>query len=168
MQTDLDRARRGDLGAFNRLVAAHQAQLYTLSYRALGDEQAAVEAVQAAVGRARAEVGRLSAGDWSAKLQVWLLRKAIAACQERFSAPVTARARPAAGTSKTTEPPLQRGLCHLPLDLRLAVLLVDVTGLGYAEAAEVLDTSREQVSRRVAQARALLTEDMSAWASPSC
>ena len=157
MQTDLEQAQRRDLAAFNRMIAAHQAQIYTLSYRALGDEQAAVEAVQTAVGRARAEFGRHTVG----KVQIWLLRKAVAACRERLRVPVATSDGPAVGANGAMEPRLQRGLCRLPMDLRLAVLLVDVAGLGYAEACEVLDASREQVIRWVAAARAQLIEEVS-------
>jgi len=162
MQTNLESARRSDLQAFNRLVSAHQAQLYTFSFRALGDERSAAESVQAALRRAQGDRHQPEA----ARTKLWLLRWAVAACQERLRDPGAAAPRPGKNANHAREPRLQGGLCRLPADLRLAVLLVDVTGLGYGEAAEVLGIAREQVSQRVAEARARLAADLAEGAAP--
>ncbi len=149
MSTDLSAARGGDLAAFNRLVAAHQDQLFTLTYRALGDEGAAIDAVQAAVLQARRQIRRC-AGD---RFQLWLLQWGVQACQERLGRDGAPGSQAAYFQDQTPEVGLAADLCRLPEDLRLAIILVDVVGLDYAEVATVLGASREQVSRRVAEAR---------------
>jgi RNA polymerase sigma-70 factor (ECF subfamily) len=147
---DLNAARRGDARAFGRLAKAHQALIYSLSYRVLGDEQTAVEAAQAGVSQASLNIATFRSGQF----HVWLLRWVVAACQERL--PKTAPGRAAHG--ETSEPNsdqgIQSSLCCLPFNLRLALILVDVFGLDYTEAAAVLSAPREQVGQWVAQARA--------------
>jgi RNA polymerase sigma-70 factor (ECF subfamily) len=149
---DLNAARRGDARAFSRLVVAHQAQIYSLSYRVLGDEQAAVEAAQSAVSQAARNIAGFQAGHF----QLWLLGWVVSACQERLHNTGLAHGAARATAGPSAVQALQDKLCHLPADLRLALVLVDVTGLDYAEAATVLGATREQVSRRVAAARARL------------
>lgn len=152
MWTDVNSARNGDLAAFNRLVAAHQDQLYALCYRAFGDEQAAIEAVQAAVGQARRQIKRCDAG----RFHLWLLQWGVRACQERLRRGSVAGTAPALGQAQTPVAGLPAGLCRLPEDLRLAIVLVDVVGLDYLEAATVLSVSLDQVRRQVAEARGRL------------
>jgi RNA polymerase sigma-70 factor (ECF subfamily) len=157
-RADLSAAQRGDMKAFNRLIAAHQDQIYTLSYRALGEEPDAVEATQAAVQQAAQNIASFRAGPF----RLWLLQWVVSSCQERIG--YQGRLHEAGATFSTPEHTLatvaaqtiEAGLCRLPADMRLALILVDVAGLDYAEAATVLGASREQVSRSVAEARARL------------
>jgi RNA polymerase sigma-70 factor (ECF subfamily) len=139
---DLNAARRGDLRAFNRLAATHQQIIYTLSYRVLGDEHEAVQAAQAAMVKAARNIAHFRRG----LFHLWLLRWAVWACQEQLRNVGPARAAPSHAS-------LESSLYSLPTDLRLAIILVDVTGLDYEQAAAVLRTSREQVGRCVADAR---------------
>ena len=142
MARDLDSARRGDLRAFDRLAAAQHERIFTFSYRALGDAQAAADAVLAGLAQAARNLRRLGNGP----LDVWLLSWVVKECLLRLREGI-------AGRDPAHEPDLQDCLCELPGDLRLALLLVDVSGLDYAAAADVLGVSREQVRQRVAQAR---------------
>ncbi len=150
---DQQAARRGDARAFGRLVAPYREQMYALSFIILGDEQAAVAAAQAAIRLAAGHSATLPAGDF----ELWLLRWVVSACRARW--------RPASqdqtGTgdlpARDVAQSLQGRLCRLPLELRLALVLVDVTGLDYAQAATVLGARREQVSSWLAEGRARLT-----------
>ena len=149
---DLNAARRGDKRAFGRLVAAHQARIYSISYRVFGDEQTAVEAAQSGVNQAGQNIATFHSGHF----QLWLLRWVVAACQERLPQAAPGRAAQGDATEPDSVPAIQSSLCHLPFNLRLALILVDVTGLDYGEAAAVLGAPREQVGLWVAQARARL------------
>jgi RNA polymerase sigma-70 factor (ECF subfamily) len=144
-RADQQAAQRGDIRAFSRLVNAHRDQIYALSYRILGDEQAAVSATQAAVRLAASHAATLPAADF----RLWLWRWVVSACQ--------ARCRPVGGTSDTAvTQALPDRLARLPLELRLALVLVDVVGLDYAQTATVLDARYEQVSGWLAEGRARL------------
>ncbi len=159
-QADLNAAQRGDMQAFNRLIAAQQDQIYTLSYRAFGDEQSALEATQAAVQQAARNIARFHAGPF----RLWLVRWVVWSCRDRIARqarPQAAGAPPGAPEptiATVAEQTIESSLCRLPLELRLALILVDVAGLDYAETAAVLGASREQVSRSVAEARARLVD----------
>ena len=150
---DQQAARRGDARALSRLVAPHREQIYALSFYILGDEQAAIVAAQAAIRLAAGHCATLPAGDF----QLWLWHWVVSACQARW--------RPSnhepSGAGRVTDADLtqslQVSLCRLPLELRLALVLVDVTGLDYAQAAAVLGAGHEQVSGWLAEGRARLT-----------
>ena len=150
---DLKAARRGDLPAFNRLVAAHQDEIYTLSYRALGDEQQAGDAARAAVAQAFVNIAGWREGEF----KLWLLRWVVLACQERLRTVSLTGAIALRTAEPGTAQALQDRLCHLPAEPRMAIVLVDVAGLDYAEAAAVLGNSRERVCGCVADARRRLT-----------
>ena len=157
-QADLNAAQRGDMRACNRLIAAYRDQIYTLSYRALGDEPAAIEATQAAVQQAARNIAAFRAGPF----HLWLLQWVVWSCQERIArlgrlaGPDAARGEPERTPATVATQTIQGKLCRLPADLRLALILVDVAGLDYVATAAVLGASREQVSRSVAEARARL------------
>jgi len=149
---DLKAAQRGDTRAFGRLVAAHQELIYSLSYRVFGDERLAVEAAQSGVSQAGRNIATFRTGHF----HLWLLRWVVAACRDHL--PQSARNAGAQGD--VTQPDhvreIQNSLCGLPFNFRLALILVDVTGLDYGEAAAVLGVPREQVGLWLAQARARL------------
>lgn len=58
--------------------------------------------------------------------------------------------------ARTLDEPLERALAELPAEFRLCVLLVDVEGLQYAEAAAALGIPIGTVRSRLARARLLL------------
>src|SRR4051812_15346852 len=120
-QADLAAAQRGDARAFSRLAAAHQNQIYTLSYRALGNEAAAVAVAQAGVGQAARNIGRFHTGHF----QLWLLQWVVLACRERLREAAPAPALPEPGGAPLCA--AQASLCRLPANLRLALILVEVT-----------------------------------------
>jgi RNA polymerase sigma-70 factor (ECF subfamily) len=133
-------ARQGDLDAFNRLVQDHQAAVYTLAYRVLGDEAAAVAATQAAFVRALRELSAYRSGPF----KLFVLRCLVQVC-----GPLLGRgAAPAAGAFPR--------LAALPPAQCLALALVDLAGLDYAQAGTVLGVSAAQVRRDLAAARGAL------------
>jgi RNA polymerase sigma-70 factor (ECF subfamily) len=136
-------AQRGDLQAFNRLIQAHETLLYTVAYRLLGEAGAACEVTQAALAEAyrRPAQGELT-------VEVWLLRQLVTACRARRGLDTGPRPAP-----EDAEAGLQRALSVLPLDLRLAVVLVDVAGLDAGKAAAVLETTRASVQANLTAAR---------------
>ena len=132
-------ARRGDLSAFNRLVLEHQTAVYNLAYRLLDDESAAAEATQAAFVSAL----RGLRAEHIQAFRVWVLRCLVQACRPLLGR----RAAPAA---------LPGGLAALPPAQGLALGLVDIAGLDYAQAAGVLGLSPAHLRADLAAARRAL------------
>jgi len=121
------------LSAFNQQVLQQQDDAYTLAYYLLGSAEAASQAVQQAVLQCYQHNGRGSQ-------RLSLLKTVLKNCLNP--------AIPVTGAD-----PLARGILSLPQDERRTVLLVDVLGLSYVEAAQVLGTSTGRVSQWLTGAR---------------
>lgn len=136
------------LEVFNRLVAETQDRAYTLAYALLGDERDAEKAVRKAYLQAYQSTGR-----WNGSNQaLHIYRAVLAACQQEASK------KPMRGHFQTEFPKVStwHSLMALPVDLRLAVVLVDVAGLDYTQAGEVAGLPAREIGKRLSRARALL------------
>jgi len=76
----IQEARHGDLNAFNRLVLAHQDQVFNLTYRMLGEMEPAEDAAQDAFISAYRNLNGYRGGSFKA----WLLRIATNACYDEL------------------------------------------------------------------------------------
>lgn len=123
-----------DLPAFNRLILEHQSRLYSIAYRTLGSHQLAEAVTQAAVQDAY----HLSAGRIPAQAEAVLLRCLVAALRR---------------ASLTSPLPREAPLGDLPFDLRLPLVLIDVAGLSYDQAADALHTTLVELVQQLARAR---------------
>ena len=142
-------AKRGNLEAFNRLVLEYQDAVYSFAFRTLGDEEAAQETTRLIFQEAHRQL----AGFRSGSFRLWLLRLAARICMRRLKGwHATYRTPPSIRTSPA-ENSLQACLRLIPPDLRLALILVDLEGLTYPEAAAVLNASPAKILARLAQAR---------------
>jgi DNA-directed RNA polymerase specialized sigma24 family protein len=149
---DLRSARRGDARAFARLLAEQRELIYAFGYRVLGEEQAAVAATQTGVNLAGQNIGAWREGTF----RLWLLRWVAAACRERLGQAVPAHPATETGQSgaEDSRECIQCRLARLPIHLRFTLVLVDLCGCDYDEAAAVLSAPRELVALWLAQARA--------------
>ena len=77
----VDAARRGDKGAFNRLVQAYQRPVYNLTYRMLGSSEEAEDAAQETFLRAYARLGQY---DPQMKFSTWVFSIANHHCIDRL------------------------------------------------------------------------------------
>ncbi|MCL5075544.1 MAG: sigma-70 family RNA polymerase sigma factor [Chloroflexi bacterium] len=171
----IEASQRGDLTAFNRLALHYQELVYNLTYRMLGDAEAAADATQDTFLSAFQNIKRLR----GASLRSWVLRIATNACydqlrrrQRRPSASLESlqemHALPERGDSSTTPEEhvlhrelqgyIQSGLAQLPADQRLALILSDIHGLNYAEIAQVTDSPLGTVKSRLSRGRAHLRD----------
>jgi RNA polymerase sigma-70 factor (ECF subfamily) len=169
----LRRARSGDLAAFNELVLEHQALVFNLCLRQLGQRQAAEDAAQEAFISAWKNLAGLRGS-----FRPWLLRIAANACTDELR---RRGRRPSSSLDLALEagvpdPPdegplpetttlqgelrreVEVALQTLPDEQRLAVVLSDLHGLDYAEIAAVMKTSLGTVKSRIARGRARLRE----------
>jgi len=171
-------AQKGDVAAFNQLVRAYQAPVYRTAYRVLGDAASAQDATQDAFISAYKHIRTFRGGSFKA----WLLRIVTNACydqlrvkQRRPAASLDAMLldpdNPAPGLDRAvTESPqdfaerqelgatIQRGLATLPHDQRMTLVLVDIEGLSYEDAADALATNVGTVKSRLSRARAALRD----------
>jgi len=170
----LDRARGGDLNAFNDLVVVYQDMLFALIVRMVPDRDSASDAVQEAFFSAY----RNMAGFRGGSVKSWLSRIAINAAMDAqrlkkrrpadpypeleddtWQPPADASADPVT-TSLTAERhhALNGALARITGDQRNAIVLYDVEGYDYAEIAELTNVSVGTVKSRIHRGRLALRE----------
>lgn len=170
-------AQKGDLDAFNALVLTYQDHLFGIALRVTTDEDAAADAVQEALISAFRHIAAFRGGCFRS----WLARITVNACYDelrrksrRPSQPLERIARdgqeidlndwlydPAPGTEYQVETSELDGAIRAALGslsplYRAAVVLVDVEGYSYEEAARILRVPVGTVRSRLARARANL------------
>jgi RNA polymerase sigma-70 factor (ECF subfamily) len=168
----IERARQGDLDAFNDLVSLYQDQLFALVVRMVPDRDQASDAVQEAFFSAFRHMGAFRGGS----VKSWLNRICVNAAMD------TQRARkrrpvqpypeledeswqPPAGAEVDPERiavqaersrALSGALAEITLDQRAAIVLYDVEGYDYAEIAEMTGVSLGTVKSRIHRGRLAL------------
>jgi RNA polymerase sigma-70 factor (ECF subfamily) len=165
----VERARQGDLGAFNDLVTLYQDQLFALVVRMVPDRDQASDAVQEAFFSAFRHLDTFRGGS----VKSWLNRICVNAAMD------TQRARkrrpvqpypeledeswqPPAGSETDPEriavlaertKALSGALAAITDDQRAAIVLYDVEGFDYAEIADMTGVSLGTVKSRIHRGR---------------
>ena len=175
--TRIREAKKGDLTAFNRLVLQYQNMLYNTAYRIIGDPGLAEDAVQEAFISAFQKLHTYRGGSFKS----WLLRIVTNACYDEFrrqkrkpTVPLelytdegeeiespywledTADSPEKQLETLELEQAIQRCIQALPLDFRTIVVLTELEGLSYKEAAKVIKKPLGTVKSRLARARSRL------------
>jgi len=174
----LEKLRRGDALAYERLVAEHSGDVYALLYRLTTDAEEARDLTQETFLRAFQSIDRFR-GDSS--LKTWIYRIAINQARNRWrwwrrrkrdvtvslDATDEYRDKPLAATlpSDNSPSPEQETLAHereaqlrealqgLRRSYREAVILRDVEGFSYEEIARTLQISIGTVKSRISRGR---------------
>ncbi|HEY7589666.1 MAG TPA: sigma-70 family RNA polymerase sigma factor [Candidatus Limnocylindrales bacterium] len=168
----LERARDGDLDAFNDLVVCYQDHLYALVARMVPDRDQASDAVQEAFFSAFRNMHSFRGGS----VRSWLSRICVNAAMDAQRAkkrrpsqpypeleddtwqpPAGAEADPVHTTlthERTTA--LNEALARITDDQRTAIVLFDVEGYDYAEIAEMTGVSLGTVKSRIHRGRLAL------------
>lgn len=173
------RSQRGDLDAFNQLVAAYQGQVYSLAFRMLGEGASAEDVAQETFISTFRHI-RSFRGE---NLRGWLLRIATNACYDHLRAGQRSRSDsleaiqerdPTWQPASTQESPEEHAVrvelsetlnsvfALLPADQRAVLVLSDVEGLSYEEIAEATGVSLGTVKSRLSRARARVREHLTA------
>ena len=168
----LERAREGDLNAFNDLVVCYQDMLFALVVRMVPDRDQASDAVQEAFFSAYRNMGSFRGGS----VKSWLSRIAINAAMDTqrlrkrrpsepypeleddtWQPPADASADPVT-SSLTSERHrvLNDALARITDDQRTAIVLYDVEGYDYAEIADMTGVSVGTVKSRIHRGRLAL------------
>jgi len=161
-----------DPEAYATLTRPVQARLLQAARALCGDPDLAADLTQEALVRGFVAFDRFRSG---APIYPWLARILRNVFLDHVrSAPVRRELRP----ETLPEPPshgpsplqaleateraarVHAAISRLPADLALVVTLVDLQGLGYAEAAEILEIPVGTVRSRLSRARARLREDL--------
>ena len=166
----ISRSRDGDIHAFNDIVEAYQRPVYNLALRMLGDQALAEDATQDAFISAFRNVRQFRGGN----LKSWLFKIVANRCKDMMRSTQRRKSVSLDAMTLNTEPNLpsgmespedyamrqemgkeiQAGLESAPQDQRLALVLVDVQGLAYEEAAEAMGTSVGTLKSRLSRGRA--------------
>lgn len=167
-------AQNGEMEAFNRLVISYQDRVFSLSLRILGDEDSAEDITQDTFLSAYHSLPRFRGGSFRS----WLYRIATNACldeiRKRKRRPVMSFEEGEEALDDSSLPHDFQGSDNLPekeyerheleqaiqyaLNLldgnqRAVVVLVDLNGLDYLEAAQILGVPLGTVKSRLARAR---------------
>ena len=172
-------AQQGDLDSFNRLVLAYQDQVYNHAYWMMGETEAAEDAVQEAFISAYRNIHSFRGGSFRA----WILRIVSNVCYDeirRRKRRPTTPLEPVDDLNEEMESPswladpsespeeaaqrqelnraIQKCLQDLPAEFLMVVVLVDIDGADYAEAALEIGKPIGTVKSRLARARLRLRD----------
>lgn len=157
----------GDPDAFGALVLLHRDRLWAVALRTLADREEAADALQDALLSAYRSAATFR-GD--ARVTTWLHRVVVNACLDRVR---RRKARPTVPlperdgvadpvdrrdvlAERETAMEVEAAMAALPVDQRVAILLVDVHGLPVEQAAAVLGVPTGTVKSRCSRGRARL------------
>jgi RNA polymerase sigma-70 factor (ECF subfamily) len=164
----LDRARSGDIAAFEELSGAYADRLFMLLLRLLGDPDEAMDVAQEVMLRAWLGItrfrGRSSYFTWLYRIAVNEANRALDRRSRRpagvsigareLDLPASPAQEPArAAESNELRQALREALMQLPPQLRTAIVLRDAEGLSTEESAEIAGVSQAAFKSRLHQAR---------------
>jgi len=168
----LERAREGDLDAFNDLVVLYQDQLFALVVRMVPDRDQASDAVQEAFFSAFRNLRSFRGGNVKAWLNRICVNAAMDTQRARKRRPVSPYPeledeswQPPAGEAADPERTavnnertrlLSAALSQVTDDQRSAIVLYDVEGYDYAEIAQMTGVSLGTVKSRIHRGRLAL------------
>ena len=172
-------AQRGSLDSFNQLILVYQDAVYGQAFRMMGESEPAQDATQEAFISAYRSLGSYRGGSFKA----WLLRIVTNACYDelrRRKRHPTSSLEPLDADDEEIESPrwladssqspeseaernelgdaIQHCLDNLPVEFRAVVVLVDIQGMDYSEAAEAVGKPVGTVKSRLARARMRLRD----------
>jgi RNA polymerase sigma-70 factor, ECF subfamily len=174
-QTLVVRAQEGDARSFEVLARRHEAALYRLAVRLLGDPAEAEDALQEALLDAWRRIGGFRA---ESTFSTWMYRVVTNRCmgmlRNRRPLPVErvdelgVTAVVAGSPERTAEVDagmvaLGQALAGLRDELRVCWVLRELEGLGYTDIAHITGASEDAVRGRIHRARVQLAEVMRPW-----
>ena len=175
-EADVARACRGDIDAFDALMARHETKIFNLCLWVLADRDEAADAAQDTFIRAYRHLkkfrGDCAFGSWVSRIAINVSRDALKKKRKRprdfssleredgpeFDPPDPARAAPEALARHERQLAVRRALARVPETYRTALILFDLQGRSYEECADVLQVPVGTIKSRLSRARAALRE----------
>jgi RNA polymerase sigma-70 factor (ECF subfamily) len=176
----IEASRQGDVESFNQLVRLYEGRVYNLTYRILGDADSAADAAQDAFLAAFRHLSSFRGGSFRS----WLFRIATNTCYDvlrarkrrpttSLDAALDANDDPDVYIPEPADPgeapdefvlrrelshAIEQGLTLLPDDQRIVVVLCDIQGMSYNEAASIVQANLGTVKSRLSRGRARLRD----------
>jgi len=172
----IKQAQKGDVAAYNQLVLNYQEAIYNLTYRIMGEPQAAEDATQEAFISAYQALNRFRGGSFKS----WLMRIATNACYDELR---RRKRRPQTSLEELTDDnesfaflrspqegpeaaqqrlelvrAIEDCLRALPDDQRITAVLGDVEGYDYQEISDMTRVSLGTVKSRMSRARSKMRD----------
>ena len=163
----LDRAKSGDLDAFDQLMRLHEKQVLSTALRILGSMEDAQDAAQETFLRLYKSLNRLPD---ILEIKSWLYRVTVNVCRDSLRKRLRHRTEQLSGPDPASIAPdpelawmnqergrlVEMALTTLPEKERAAVVLRDVEGLSTREVAGILGSSEVTVRSQICVARGKL------------
>lgn len=180
----VERARRGDDDALSELYRRHSTRGYNLALRMLGNPWDAGDVTQEAFIKAFASLNSFRG---QARFSTWLHRIVVNAVYDytrrrrpdplddsildQLAGSESSRVFSGASVSPAEDglsPEVRQALMALSEEFRMTIVLCDLLGYGYAEAAEILEVQEGTIKSRVFRARAELAARLreAGWGFP--
>lgn len=167
------RAKKGDVRAFEQLIAEHKERVYQFAFACVKNHAEAEDLAQEALIKAYRGLGSFRE---DASFSTWLFRivknafldeiKSRAAKEQKDTAPLdegvaTTLASPSDSPERSAlrrqaDGAVQAALAEVPPDFRVVVTMFDLQGFSYEEIAEVLGVPIGTVKSRLARGREAL------------
>jgi RNA polymerase sigma-70 factor, ECF subfamily len=163
----LERAKSGDLGAFDQLMRLHEKQVLSTALRILGSMEDAQDAAQETFLRLYKSLNRLPD---ILEIKSWLYRVTVNVCRDALRKRLRHRTEQLSGPDPASIAPdpelawmnqergrlVEMALTTLPEKERAAIVLRDVEGLSTREVAGILGSSEVTVRSQICVARGKL------------
>ena len=160
----------GDHDAFTEIMRAHEDRVFSVCLRILGDREHALDAVQetflTVFRKARQFQGKSAVGTWIYRIAVNTCYDSLRKAKRRPSEPIPDYLDPSDPDAEQQvdsagmRPEIQRALAALPREFRAAIVLTDIEGMTFPEAAESLGVPVGTVKSRVFRGRRLLARHL--------
>lgn len=176
----IKRAQKGDIDAFEELIAKHEKRIYNIALRTMKNPEDAKDMAQETILKIYRAIAGFK-GDCT--FAVWIYRITVNTCldelrrkKKRFASSLDELADETGlqfeDESETPEDRLSRkelgskiaaAIASLDDDYRVAVTLRDVQGLSYQEIAEITGATLGTVKSRINRARAQLQKKLQSY-----
>lgn len=166
----IDRYLKGDVTAFNELMAAHEDRVFAICMRMLHRREEALDATQDTFLTVFRKVGQFKA---EAAFSTWLYRIAINTCYDHLRRatrrdvdrlpqdhdPVDVASMDPFDAAEL-RPDIESALATLSAEFRAVVLLVDLEGMSLEQASATLEVPQGTIKSRLFRARRLLAGEL--------
>jgi len=159
----IDRYLKGDIDAFNELMAAHEDRVFAICLRMLRTREAALDATQDTFLTVFRKADRYKA---QAAFSTWLYRVTVNTCYDHLRRekrkkadqlpdsfdPIDVQANDPFNAVEV-RPDIEKALAALSMEFRAAVVLVDLQGMSLEQASDTLDVPTGAIKSRLFRAR---------------
>ena len=166
----IDQYLKGDVDAFNELVAAHEDRVFAICLRMLRNREAALDATQDTFLTVFRKADRFKA---QAAFSTWLYRVTVNTCYDHLRREKRKRADQLPDSYDPVDvqatdpfnavevrPEIEEALAALSVEFRSAVVLVDLQGMSLEQASDTLEVPTGTIKSRLFRARKQLAQSL--------